>query len=136
MEHCDVDEENPYWRLNSLYDTGLHLVKFLVEKDFQNAIESGYEKDDLVGYGVFGLLEACRKYNGATKFRTFACYKIRQRILDYLRKDCQRPWKYLDEFYNEGSQGNEFCLKEIYLKRGERKLLALKIKEDGKWSKN
>lgn len=115
-----------YARLDELYDNGLHLVKYVVEKHFRNAIENGYEKDDLIGYGVFGLLEACKKYNGATKFRTFACHKIRQRILDHLGQVCQRRWKYLDEFYNEGREENVFILKEVYLKKGERGLFLQK----------
>ena len=28
-------ETDPYWRLGELYDNGLHLVKYVVEKDFQ-----------------------------------------------------------------------------------------------------
>lgn len=117
-----------YAFLDDLYDHGLHLVKYVVERDFKNAMENGYEKDDLVGYGVFGLLEACRKYNGATQFRTFACNKIRQRLLDHMRKDCQQPWRYFLELYDESREENEYCLKEIYLKKGERRLILQKIR--------
>lgn len=117
-----------YQKLDELYDCGLHLVKYIVERDFQNAMENGYEKDDLVGYGVLGLLEACRKYDGQTPFRTFACQKIKQRILDYLRKRCQRPWKYLDELYNELRVENHYELRAVVTKNGYSKLCLLPLK--------
>jgi len=101
-----------YALLDELYDNGLHLVKYVVERDFRGAIENGYEKDDLVGYGVFGLLEACRKYNGSIVFRTFACKKIRQSVLSFIRQKCQKRYQYVDEIdvetHGRASLQNEY----------------------------
>ncbi|MBI3819045.1 MAG: sigma-70 family RNA polymerase sigma factor [Planctomycetes bacterium] len=46
--------------------------------------------DEIVGYGMEGLLEACRKYDendksGAT-FKTFARYRIRGAVIDNVRR--------------------------------------------------
>ena len=46
------------------------------------------EYDDLVGYGVFGLIDAIDKFNTArdVKFETYASLRIRGAILDQIRK--------------------------------------------------
>ena len=46
------------------------------------------EYDDLVGYGVFGLIDAIDKYDNmkAVKFETYANLKIKGAIIDYVRK--------------------------------------------------
>lgn len=46
------------------------------------------EYDDLVGYGVFGLIDAVDKfdYNKGVKFETYASFRIRGAILDEIRK--------------------------------------------------
>lgn len=46
------------------------------------------EYDDLVGYGVFGLIDAIDKYDcmKAVKFETYASLRIRGAILDQIRK--------------------------------------------------
>lgn len=46
------------------------------------------EYDDLVGYGVFGLIDAIDKYDSmkAVKFETYASLRIRGAILDQIRK--------------------------------------------------
>ncbi|MGN1179852.1 MAG: FliA/WhiG family RNA polymerase sigma factor [Suilimivivens sp.] len=46
------------------------------------------EYDDLVGYGVFGLIDAIDKYDTmkAVKFETYASLRIRGAILDQIRK--------------------------------------------------
>ncbi|MBO4997080.1 MAG: FliA/WhiG family RNA polymerase sigma factor [Lachnospira sp.] len=46
------------------------------------------EFDDLVGYGVFGLIDAIDKfdYNKGIKFETYASLRIRGAILDQIRK--------------------------------------------------
>ncbi len=46
------------------------------------------EFDDLVGYGVFGLIDAIDKFNSAkeVKFETYASLRIRGAILDQIRK--------------------------------------------------
>ena len=46
------------------------------------------EYDDLVGYGIFGLIDAIDKYDIAknVKFETYASLRIRESILDQIRK--------------------------------------------------
>ncbi len=46
------------------------------------------EYDDLVGYGVFGLIDAIDKFDNskAVKFETYASLRIRGAILDQIRK--------------------------------------------------
>lgn len=46
------------------------------------------EYDDLVGYGVFGLIDAVDKfdYSKGIKFETYASLRIRGSILDHIRK--------------------------------------------------
>ncbi|MBO4395866.1 MAG: FliA/WhiG family RNA polymerase sigma factor [Eubacterium sp.] len=46
------------------------------------------EYDDLVGYGIFGLIDAIDKYDMAknVKFETYASLRIRGSILDHIRK--------------------------------------------------
>lgn len=49
---------------------------------------SNVEYDDLVGYGVFGLIDAIDKYDmmKEVKFETYASLRIRGAILDQIRK--------------------------------------------------
>ena len=46
------------------------------------------EYDDLVGYGVFGLIDAIDKFDSEkeVKFETYASLRIRGAILDHIRK--------------------------------------------------
>src|SRR5574344_2121972 len=46
------------------------------------------EYDDLVGYGVFGLIDAIDKFDATknVKFETYASLRIRGAILDQIRK--------------------------------------------------
>ena len=46
------------------------------------------EYDDLVGYGIFGLIDAIDKFdpNKDVKFETYASLRIRGAILDQIRK--------------------------------------------------
>ena len=46
------------------------------------------EYDDLVGYGIFGLIDAIDKFdvNKDVKFETYASLRIRGSILDQIRK--------------------------------------------------
>lgn len=62
------------------------LVKFVAGK-VAVGMPSNVEFDDLVGYGVFGLIDAIDKYdpNKKIKFNTYAVTRIRGAILDELR---------------------------------------------------
>lgn len=95
-----------YAKLEALHDHGLHLVKYVVEKDFKHALENGYEKDDLVGYGVFGLLKAAAQYDPSkgVSFVTFACKNIKREIINFIRQKCQRRQKHLEELDRETYQ--------------------------------
>ena len=46
------------------------------------------EYDDLVGYGIFGLIDAIDKFDNEklVKFETYASLRIRGAILDHIRK--------------------------------------------------
>ncbi|WP_313132371.1 FliA/WhiG family RNA polymerase sigma factor [Anaerocolumna sp.] len=49
---------------------------------------SNVEYDDLVGYGIFGLIDAVDKfdYSKGVKFETYASFRIRGSIIDEIRK--------------------------------------------------
>ena len=53
------------------------------------------EYDDLVGYGIFGLIDAIDKYDMEknVKFETYASLRIRGPILDEIRKMLRRKLK-------------------------------------------
>ena len=62
------------------------MVKFVAGK-IAIGMPSSVEFDDLVGYGIFGLLDAIEKYDSAkkVKFSTYAVSRIRGAIFDELR---------------------------------------------------
>jgi RNA polymerase sigma factor for flagellar operon FliA len=69
-----------------LVSENLHLVNQVVNK-FSHFKNSEIEEDDLIGYGIIGLLEAASKYNDekGKAFAAFALPRIRGAILDQLR---------------------------------------------------
>lgn len=62
------------------------LVRQIVGRMPQSALQ-GVDYDDLLGYGVIGLLDAIEKYdvNRGVKFETYATTRIRGSIIDQLR---------------------------------------------------
>lgn len=64
----------------------LSLVKYVAERIKDN-LPPEVERDDLVSYGVFGLIDAIEKFdhNRGIKFETYALPRIRGAILDGLR---------------------------------------------------
>jgi len=62
------------------------LVKYVAGR-LSVHIGSYMEFDDLVGYGVFGLLDAIDKYDytKGNKFNTYAAFRIRGTIMDHIR---------------------------------------------------
>ena len=68
----------------------LDLVRYVVSKLGSNGLSRGgvLERDDLVHYGVMGLMDAIDRFSPATgvRFETFAIPRIRGAILDELRK--------------------------------------------------
>lgn len=65
----------------------LYLVKFVAGRLYAN-YGNNVEYDDLVSYGVFGLIDAIEKYDTArgVKFDTYAQLRIKGAIIDYLRE--------------------------------------------------
>lgn len=73
--------------LSELSDSGLRLAGYIVERDFKDAMKI-HGKDDLVGYAIIGIVEASIKFDKSkgVAFKTFACYKAKQRIIDFVRQ--------------------------------------------------
>ncbi len=65
----------------------LYLVKYVAGRLF-SSYGNNVEYDDLVSYGVFGLIDAIDKYdlNRRVKFDTYAQLRIRGAIIDHLRE--------------------------------------------------
>ena len=63
-----------------------YLVKWVIGR-FPNIETADFDRDDLLGYGCIGLIEAVDRYNPqqACSFETFAVNRIRGEILDFLR---------------------------------------------------
>lgn len=72
---------------NELIENYLYLVK-IVSGRLYNNYNGNVEFDDLLGYGVFGLIDAIEKFdvNRNNKFETYAQIRIRGSIIDNLRK--------------------------------------------------
>lgn len=81
------------------------------------------EYDDLVGYGVFGLIDAIDKFDylKGIKFETYASLRIRGAILDHIRKmdwiprTLRQKQKRIDMAYNklEAETGKAVTNKEL-----------------------
>ncbi len=65
----------------------LYLVKFVAGRLYSN-YGNNVEYDDLVSYGVFGLIDAIEKFDTGrnVKFDTYAQLRIKGAIIDYLRE--------------------------------------------------
>lgn len=65
----------------------LYLVKYVAGRLF-SSYGNNVEYDDLVSYGVFGLMDAIDKYDldRGVKFDTYAQLRIRGAIIDHLRE--------------------------------------------------
>lgn len=70
----------------------LSLVKYVVNK-IMIYLPSFLDKEDLIEYGILGLIEAAEKYDKSKdiKFGTYAISRIRGSILDYLRSQDWLP---------------------------------------------
>ena len=79
-------------RRNKLIIEYLSLVKYVVGK-IMVYLPPFVDKDDLIEYGILGLIEAAEKYDSKkeTKFGTYAISRIRGAILDYLRSQDWLP---------------------------------------------
>ncbi|MCL6472902.1 MAG: FliA/WhiG family RNA polymerase sigma factor [Firmicutes bacterium] len=66
--------------------SNISLVRYVAERIKDN-LPAEVERDDLVSYGIFGLIDAIEKFdhNRGLKFETYAIPRIRGAILDGLR---------------------------------------------------
>jgi len=64
-----------------------HIIKYVAGR-LSIYFGSNVEYDDLVGYGVFGLIDAIEKFdiNKGVKFETYASLRIRGSIIDSIRE--------------------------------------------------
>jgi len=72
---------------NQIVEENIPLVKYVVTKVYHKGFGE-HEYNDLVNYGVFGLIKAVEKYDVTMglKFSTYAYQKIYYSIIDELRK--------------------------------------------------
>jgi RNA polymerase sigma factor for flagellar operon FliA len=69
-----------------LVDANVPFVRSIAAK-IKEQLPREIEFDDLVAYGMQGLLEAAERYDGShgTSFTTFAYYRVRGAMFDGLR---------------------------------------------------
>ncbi len=92
----------------------VHLVKFVAGR-LSIYLGSNVEYDDLIGFGVFGLIDAIDKFdvNKGVKFETYASLRIRGSILDSIReldwvpRSLRQKGRELEKVY--GELENELC---------------------------
>ncbi|EOC99732.1 FliA/WhiG family RNA polymerase sigma factor [Caldisalinibacter kiritimatiensis] len=80
------ETEDNYYK-QELIKKYIHLVKIVAGRLY-NYHGGNVDYDDLLGYGVFGLIDAIEKFdiNRNLKFETYAQIRIRGTIIDNLRK--------------------------------------------------
>jgi RNA polymerase sigma factor FliA len=68
------------------------LVRYVAGR-MMPSLHSSVERQDLVAYGCFGLMDAIEKFdlNAGVKFATFATYRIRGAITDEMRGQAWEP---------------------------------------------
>lgn len=100
----------------------LPLVKSIVDR-MDVKIPDFWDKEDMIGYGILGLLEAAERFqpDKGIQFATFASKRIRGAILDALRKDsplsrnCWQKVQMVTEAMEEVARttGKEASMEEI-----------------------
>ncbi|MDF2522170.1 MAG: polymerase sigma factor [Clostridia bacterium] len=105
----------------------LYLVKFVAGRLYSN-YRNHVEYDDLVSYGVFGLIDAIEKYDTdrGVKFDTYAQLRIRGAVIDYLReidwlpRSVRQKAKEIEKAYQEleGELGRSATDEEVASKLG------------------
>jgi len=119
-------DENPLIR-EIIAEKYAPLVKYVAGKVSMN-LPQNIEFDDLIGYGVFGLLDAITKYDPERKikFKTYAVTRIRGAIYDELRsidwvpRSVRQKAKELEKLINEmeNSKGRAVNDEEIATQMG------------------
>ena len=104
-----------------------HLIKFIAGR-LHIYFGSNVEYDDLVGFGVFGLIDAIDKFdlNKGVKFETYASLRIRGSIIDSIRemdwvpRSLRQKNKELEKIYTEieNQAGHSASDKEVADKLG------------------
>jgi len=103
MEEINIQEFDPHSRAVQLektqdsipperMDEFVNLIRTIAATIFSGGnIPNGIEFEDLVGYGYEGLNKAWRNYKNdkGALFKTYASYRVRGEILDFIRKE----WK-------------------------------------------
>ena len=103
MNEIEIKEFNPHLRaiesetnLDNIppdrLEEFMNLVRTIVAAIFASQnLPPGIEFDDLMGFGYEGLVKAWRNFKNDKNalFKTYATYRIRGEILDYIRKE----WK-------------------------------------------
>ncbi len=110
-----------------LIESYIELVKVVAGRLY-NSYGNNVEFEDLVSYGIFGLLDAIDKFdpNRNVKFETYAYIRIRGSIIDQLRaldwvpRSIRQKYKRLEEVYKEveNQLGQSASDREIALKLG------------------
>ncbi|AOY77293.1 FliA/WhiG family RNA polymerase sigma factor [Clostridium formicaceticum] len=93
---------------NCLIEKYIELVKVIAGR-LCTTYGSNIEYDDLVSYGIFGLLDAIEKFdiNKQVKFQTYAQIRIKGAIIDQLRnldwvpRSIRQKSKLVEEAYNK-----------------------------------
>jgi RNA polymerase sigma factor for flagellar operon FliA len=100
-----------------------HLVKYVAGR-VSIGLPSNIEFDDLVSYGIFGLIDAIDKFDQSRgiKFETYAIARVRGSILDELRKndwiprsirqkakDLERTYTELENRLGRSATDHEMC---------------------------
>lgn len=126
------------------------LVKYVAGR-LAISLTSKVELDDLIGYGIFGLIDAIEKfdYERGIKFETYALARIRGSILDGLRtmdwvpqsvrqkaKDLEKAYNYLERELGRSASDQEVSqelgvsLDDFYRLLGEVSYTSLSYLED------
>lgn len=93
---------------NQLIEKYIELVKIIAGRLY-NSYGTNVEYEDLVSYGIFGLLDAIEKFDidKKVKFKTYASIRIRGAIIDQLRsldwvpRSIRQKSKKLEEAYRK-----------------------------------
>lgn len=113
----------------------LPLVKYVVGK-IMIYLPAFVDKEDLIEYGILGLIEATERYDSKkdTKFGTFAISRIRGAVLDYLRSQDWLPRSIRDK---ATAARNTYILLEQKLNRPPRsdEIAAVLNMKPAEWDK-
>ena len=107
---------------NILIEKYAPLVKYVAGKIINN-VPKNIEFDDLVGFGVFGLLDAINKFDPekGIKFKTYGITRIRGQIYDELRaldwvpRSVRQKFKQMEEIRKKYKKENGKKIKETEL---------------------